>query len=76
MEAELDTTQLSHADATATCRHRRPSCPQRSLPAVGPEEVVQLVEAGDGWLVIEGAVWSSGVVPIQPAGEGGAVLLA
>jgi catechol 2,3-dioxygenase-like lactoylglutathione lyase family enzyme len=34
---------------------------------VGPEEVVQLVEAGDGWLVAEGAVWSSGVVPVEPA---------
>ena len=38
---------------------------------VGPEEVVQLVEAGDGWLVAEGAVWSAAIVEVEPAGEGG-----
>ena len=36
--------------------------------AVGPEKVVQLVEAGDGWLVAEGAVWSAAIVEVQPAG--------
>lgn len=41
------------------------------LLAVGPEEIVQLVEASDGRLVAEGAVGSSGVVPVEPAGEGG-----
>ena len=39
--------------------------------AVGPEEVVQLVEASYGWLVAEGAVWSAAIVEVQPAGEGG-----
>ena len=38
---------------------------------VGPEEVVQLVEASDGWLVAEGAVWSAAIVIVKPAGEGG-----
>jgi hypothetical protein len=38
---------------------------------VGPEKVVQLVEAGDGWLVTEGAVWSAAIVEVEPAGEGG-----
>jgi hypothetical protein len=38
---------------------------------VGPEEVVQLVEAGDRWLVAEGAVWSAAIVEVESAGEGG-----
>jgi hypothetical protein len=44
--------------------------------AVGPEGVVPLVEAGDGWLVAESAVWSSRVVPVEPAGEGGVAFVA
>ena len=48
---------------------------QRQL-SVGPEEVVQFVEAGDGWLVAEGAVWSAVIVEVQPAGQCGVALLA
>src|ERR1035441_7124274 len=36
--------------------------------AVRPEEVVQLVEASDGRLVAEGAVGSSAIVEVDPAG--------
>ena len=39
-------------------------------PSVGPEEVVQLVEALDGGLAAEAAVWSSSIVEVEPAGEG------
>jgi hypothetical protein len=35
---------------------------------VRPEEVVQLVEASDGRLVAEGAVGSSAIVEVDPAG--------
>ena len=41
---------------------------------VGPEEVVQFVEAGDGWPAAEGAVWSAAIVEVQPAGESGVAL--
>jgi hypothetical protein len=54
---------------------RAASSPHRAL-AVGPEQVVQLVEAGDGWLVAEGAVWSAAIVKLQPAGERGIALVA
>src|ERR671936_84454 len=43
----------------------------RSMSVVRPEEVVQLVEAGDGRLVAEGAVGSASVVPVDPAGQPG-----
>jgi enoyl-CoA hydratase/carnithine racemase len=39
--------------------------------AVRPGEVVQLVEASDGRLVADGAVWSSAIVEVDPAREGG-----
>src|SRR3954469_6509926 len=55
---------------------RRPRRPPHRTAArrrrgVRPEEVVQLVEASDGRLVAEGAVWSSAIVEVDPAGEGG-----
>ena len=53
--------------AIEDCRHVSRRLEQ-ALLAVGPEEVVQLVEASDGRLVAEGAVGSSGVVPVDPAG--------
>ena len=56
--------------ALAFLRRYRTPLDARGL-GVGPEKVVQLVEAGDGRLVAEGAVWSSGVVPVEPAGECG-----
>ena len=50
--------------------------PHRLPLGVGPEEVVQLVEAGYGWLVAEGAVWSAAIVEVEPAGEGGVAFVA
>jgi uncharacterized Fe-S cluster-containing radical SAM superfamily enzyme len=38
--------------------------------AVGPRQVVQLVEASDGRLVAEGAVWAAMVVGPDPAVKG------
>jgi hypothetical protein len=43
---------------------------------VRPEEVVQLVEASDGRLVAEGAVWSSAIVEVEPAGQRGVAFAA
>ena len=42
-----------------------------ALLVVRPEEVVPLVEASDGRLVADGAVWSLAIVEVQPAGERG-----
>jgi hypothetical protein len=44
----------------------RISIGERKL-VVRPEEVVQLIEASDGWLVAEGAVGSSVIVEVDPA---------
>ena len=38
--------------------------------AVSPEEVVQLVEASDGRLVAEGAVWSAAIVEVRASRRG------
>jgi hypothetical protein len=57
-----------HADTGRRARRQR--------LVVGPEEVVQLVEAGDGWLLAEGAVWSAAIVEVDPAGERGGALVA
>ena len=35
---------------------------------VGPSHVVQVVEASSGWPLAEGAVWSSPVIELEPAG--------
>ena len=34
------------------------------------------MEAGDGWLVAEGAVWSAVIVEVGPAGESGVAFVA
>jgi hypothetical protein len=49
-------------DAFALESHRR-------ALAVGPSQVVQLVEASDGRLVAEGAMWSAVIVGPEPAVE-------
>src|SRR4051794_763841 len=43
---------------------------------VGPRQVVQLVEASDGRLVAEGAVWAAMVVGPEPAVKGGGAFAA
>jgi hypothetical protein len=43
----------------------------RTVDCVGPEEVVQLIQARDGRLVAEGVVWSAAVVEVKRADEGG-----
>jgi dTDP-4-dehydrorhamnose 3,5-epimerase-like enzyme len=40
----------------------------RSALGVRPGHVVQLVEASSGWPLAEGAVWSSPVIELEPAG--------
>jgi hypothetical protein len=56
----------SVADSLLSSKRR--SLELRSGLGVRPEEVVQLGEASSGWLVVEGAVWSSPVVSLEPAG--------
>ena len=69
--AELIAFLASRADDVLDRRDVRHLRRARGLLAVGPSQVVQLVEASDGRLVAEGAVWAAMVVGPEPAVKGG-----
>src|SRR3954447_22366653 len=74
LNAGLPSAVRSDATRPASSHTRPSGRQQRDLKAgqlaVGPRQVVQLVEAGDRGLVAEGAVWAAMVVGPEPAVKG------
>src|SRR3954464_4074749 len=75
------TVLVARAPSVGAVRRRRRAADGRggrgiNHLVVGPGRVVKRVEASDGRLVAEGAVWSAAIVEVDPAGQRGGALAA